>query len=226
MSEDELVVFGSYDQELPLEPHDYKLLEKVQQEINTAADNHDVERAVQICVYFQRATKLSGKSLAQALHTMYKRWNDFGIGEEFIDYIFARIGVARHTVERYLRVAVLLETVVPDQYRTTFESMGIQRLVPIAHAAAQGYEIEPEEWEALANTTTYAEVREVVNQQIKGVAPREGALKLSINREGTLLVFQGENSPKYLGNLEINSDDPAIQQAVERIIRNSGILQS
>jgi hypothetical protein len=222
---DELILVGDFDQDVSEGSREQELLKQVQDEIHLAADNHDIERAVKVCDYFQRAAKLSGKSLAHALYTMSRRWPDFGIGEEFIDYIFGRIGLHRHTVERYVKVAILLEETVPSQYSDQISSKGIQQLVPIANAVAQGYEIEPEVWEQLINATNYNEVREVINSATNR-APREGALSLRLQRTGTILAYRGDDSPKFIGSLEINDPDPSVQQAIERIVKNAGILQT
>jgi len=223
---DELLVLGEMDQDLGIGDREQELLRRVQNEINLAADHGDIDRAIKVCDYFQRAAKLSGKSLAHALSTMHTRWSDFGIGEEFIDYIYARIGLHRHTVERYIKVAVLLEQEVPEKYRHQIEGKGIQQLIPIANAMSQGYEIDNQTWEKLVGATNYAEVREVINTDVRRASPREGALSIQVTRAGSLLVYKGGQSPKFAGTLEVNDPSPEVQQAVERIIKNSGILRS
>lgn len=224
--QDDLMLISEMDQDLSPLNSEQELLHRVKKEINAAADEHNIERAIKVCDYFQRAARLSGKSLAHALYTMYRRWNDFGISDEFIDYIYVRVGLHRHTVERYIKVARLLEESVPDDLRNAIENKGIQLLIPVAHAVSQGYDIEPSVWDRIASSTSYNEVKEVINRDVRHAQPREGALGLYVNRDGSILAYQGDQSPRFVGSLEVTDDDPVVQQAVERIVKNSGILRS
>lgn len=223
MPKDELLLISGFDQDMPTEVDEGELLDRVRDEINRAADTHDVERAVKICAFFQKSTKLAGKSLAKALYVFATRWDEFEIGEDFIDYIEARIGLVRHTVERYIKVAALLDQ-VPDEYRDRIEHKGIQQLIPIASAKSQGYEINDEHWDAIAKATSYYEVQQIINSQVKHVESRENALALRLHRDGSIVAYRGEESPKFVGSLEVSSTDSTIVSAIERITKNCGIL--
>lgn len=220
---DELLIISGFDQDLPNSLDEVGLLQRVKEEINLAADDHNVERAVQICAYFQTATKLSGKSLAQALYAFEKRWDDFGVGEDFMDYIEARIGIVRHTVERYVRVAALLES-VPEKYRPQIEKKGIQQLIPIANAVSQGYKLNDENWRSITEVGSYYEVQQIINDDVKGVEPRESALTMRLNRDGSITVYKGGEGPFFVGSLEIKDSNDLVRAAIERITKNAGIL--
>lgn len=220
---DELLIISGFDQDLPSGIDENGLLQKVQEEINKAADNHDVMRATQICAYFQTATKLSGKSLAHALFTFNQRWDDFGIGEDFIDYIEAQIGIVRHTVERYIRVAELLPQ-VPEKYRDQIERKGIQQLIPIANAVAQGYTLEDENWRSITEATSYYEVQQIINVDVKNVDPRESSLNIRMHRDGSIVVYKGEQGPFFVGSLEIGDSNELVRAAIERMTKNAGVI--
>lgn len=226
---DDLIVINSFDDDLPLfKSTEAILLQRVEDAIHEAANNHDAQAATEICAYFQQATKLAGKSLAKALYTFFQRWEDFGIGEEFEDYIHARIGLSMHTIERYVRVAKLLE-MLPDaiddvEIRNTIKSKGIGQLIPIANAIAQGHEIPEEDWERLAEASNWASTAEII-RQVKHQERRETALVLTISRTGSIIARQGNGPLKFLGSLEINDQDETVQAGVNRIIENSGILK-
>lgn len=226
---DDLVVLDRFDEDLPLfKLTEARLLQQVEDAIHEAANNHDAQKATEICAYFQQATKLAGKSLAKALYTFYQRWEDFGIGDEFEDYIHARIGISLHTIERYVRVAKLLEmlpdAIDDDELRETIKNKGIGQLIPIANAIAQGHEIQDEDWERLAEASNWASTAEII-RQVKHQERRETALVLTISRTGSIMARQGNGQLKFLGSLEINDQDETVQAGVNRIIENSGILK-
>lgn len=226
---DDLIVMNSFDEDLPLFKFtEARLLQQVEEAIHEAANAHDAQKATEICAYFQQATKLAGKSLAKALYTFYQRWEDFGIGEEFEDYIHARIGLSMHTIERYVRVAKLLEmlpeAIDDDEIRDTIKNKGIGQLIPIANAVAQGHEILEEDWERLAEASNWASTAEII-RQVKHQERRETALVLTISRTGSIMARQGNGQYKFLGSLEINDQDETVQAGINRIIENSGILK-
>jgi hypothetical protein len=227
MNDTNILALSYLDEDLPTIQGDDDLLQRVTQEINAAADSHDVERATAICSYFYRGIRLAGKSLSQALYSFWLRWEDFGIGEDFVDYIHARLGITEHTVDRYLRVAhMLAEADIPSDVKDIIQEKGMQQLIPIAHAYAQGYEITDEQWEKLAQAHNHSEVAQVVNRDIKNTENRENALTITLSRTGSIMVRKGNGPTKFVGSLEIGDEHPEVQAAISRIIGNSGILKT
>ncbi len=68
-------------------------------------------------------------------------------------------------------------------------------------------------------------ITKIVREDVRGEEIKKGSISLSIDRDGSIYVFS-HNQRVFIGSLEIKNEDEMVQKALNRIIKNSGILQS
>lgn len=186
----------------------------------------DLDAATNMVLDMKRAAQLSGMSLAISLYYLEKYWERFETDTNFFDELMVRTGFHRNTITTYTKVGKLLREEAPEGVREQLSNLRVNQLIPIANAVAQGYEIGNETWQELVATEDEAAVREIIRDDVKESDPRESSLRLWVTRDGTIFAYKGKKSQqKYVGSLEVESDDPDVQKAVERIIKNAGMLR-
>lgn len=218
MSDDELAIFTGLDQSIPAS---IDVLQKVDQEIENAICNKDLDAAMSVAIKLVNAAKVSGLGLARVLFKLYERWEDFETGDEFTDTISSYLGLHPHTIDRYVKVQMMLNV---SPVRSELEQHNIKDLIPIANAVAQGYEIENDQWEKMADAPDYATVAQIVRDEIKNKEPRKSSLQLHLDREGTIWAFVDQER-FFVGSLEVSAQEPEIKQAIQRIKTSAGMLE-
>lgn len=188
--------------------------------------NDALEAATNMVLEMKRTAQIAGLSLAITLYHFEQNWARFERDDTFEDYMMARTGYHSHTISRYLKVGKLLREGAPEEFRKELTSKTMNQLMPIANAVAQGYEIDTEIWKDLVQAQDSVIVRDIIRDDVREAAPRSTALSLWLDRQGTIWAFVGKTKErKFVGSLEVNNDDPDIQKAIERIIKNSGMLK-
>jgi hypothetical protein len=171
----------------------------------------------------RQIAQLSGIALAKFFYLIRENWDEYEIGDDFDDVAFDYVGVAKETVDRYVRVWKMHELkLIPEQFAEDIRQKNIKDQIPIATAVAQGYEINEDDWQELVdapdNTTVGAKVRE-----IKGKEPSKSALLIFLTSDGTLSVTQ-EGETEFVGYLNVDDAGLIAEKAIERIKRSAGIL--
>lgn len=221
---DELLTIGQFDQEI--DTNDDWLLEKIDAIINEALHKQDVFVALNSCKTLKSIIKTSGIGLSKLLYLIYYYWDEFGIDDKFDDVVFEYVGLHRHTVERYVKVwGMYAENKIPEEFIKEIQKKNIKDQIPIANALAQGYIISQGNWEELAEAPDYSTVAQIIMEDVKQAEPRKSSLKISIDERGTIWAKKGNESRKFVGSLEIYSDEEIVKMAVQRIIKNSGMLE-
>ena len=225
MSNDLLDITSDFDQELVT--GDDWLLNKIDRVIEQAIAEHNAYIALDTCKSLKSIIKTSGLGLAKLLYLIYSNWSEFQIQEDFEEVVYEYTGLHKHTVSRYTRVwAMYAENRVPEEYKQEILEKNIRDQIPIANALMQGYEITKADWKNLAEAPDYNAVSQVILEDVKEKPYRSNALRLVIDRMGTIWAKRGDEPRRFVGSLEINSDEPAVQQAIQRILKNTGILES
>jgi len=201
------------------------LLEKVEKTILESIQEKKPQIALDLCKRLIQIGKLQGLGLAKVLYLIDKHWMEYDLDESFEEVAFADLGLHVHTVERYIKLWRMYELKkIPEEFESSIRQKNLMSQIPIANTIAQGYEIDNETWEELANAPDFSSVSEIV-RDIKGKPPRKSSLQISMKRDGTLSAIQaGEYA--HIGYLNIDDDTELCQSAIERIIRNAGILRS
>lgn len=223
MTNDDLMLLKGLDQSLQVDG-DW-VMEKIDEILKQSFEKKDVYIALNVCRQLVAVGQVSGLGLARALYYIKKNWEVYNIEESPDEIIFDYIGKHKHTVERYINIWALFDKdTIPPEHRETFQTGNIGLMIPIANAVAQGYEIEPETWDKLAEAPDQSTVAKIVREDVRHAEPKKGSLQLYLDTEGSIWAFYN-NERFFVGNLVIESEEESVQKAIERIIRLSGILE-
>lgn len=221
---DELMLITPLDQSI--ETDDLSILDRIDEILTEAIKKKNAYIAMDACKSLIQVTKISGLGLAKILYFIHTHWEEFGIEDEFNDVVYEYIGLHKYTVSRYVQVwGMHQENKIPEKFEKEILQRNIKDQIPIATAIKQGYVIEEEDWNKLANASDFQEVSQIVRQDIKGKERKKGTLIIFIDRMGSIWATK-EGMKKFVGSLEIRDEDEMVQQAVQRIISNSGMRES
>jgi hypothetical protein len=216
------IITSSLDQEMPSE---IWLLEDYDKKVAAAVEQRDVTILYDAIRDLREKAKAVGLTLAKMLYTASQCWEVFGIDEDFTRAFYEPVGLHQHTVERYVKVWSMFETrQIPESLEREFKDKNIKSLIPIAHAIDQGYEIGEGDWKRLAYAPDYASTARIVRDDIKNQEPRKNALQLFLKRDGSVVCYKGP-FVETVAWLDVNNSSPVVQQAIERIKKNSGMLE-
>lgn len=223
MTED-LALSGDFDQEIDADGS--WLLNRIDEVIKEARERKDAFVALNFCMQLKSVIKTSGLGLAKLLYLIYHYWDEFGMEDEFEDVVYSHVGVHRHTVDRYIRVwGMYAEGKVPQQFADEIRQKNIRDQIPIANALVQGYDIEQKDWENLAAAPDYNSVSQIIMEDVKGKEPRKSALHITIDGMGVMWVKKGDEPRQLVGTLEIHSESEIVKMAIQRIMKNAGIVE-
>lgn len=222
---DELILFGDgLDQSLPTGEEFAWVSEQVDQRIDKAIQHADLHEATRLVQQLIKIAKVSGRELTKVLYRFYQNWAVFQTEEDFLEWADRETGLHRHTVERYIRVeSVFAKPSIPDEVKAELSERNLAELFPVANMVAQGYEPTAEQWQDILLQPDETSVRKKV-MEIKGQEPRSTALMLSVDGSGALWATK-DGVRKYVGHVEVEDEHPIVQQAVERLLRNAGVLR-
>lgn len=184
----------------------------------------DIQSATNMVLEIKRTQQVAGMSTALILYYLDKYWERFEIDMSCKDYIYEKTGYHLHTIDRYCKIGKLLREEAPEHLRSALENKTLNQLAPIANAVAQGYEIVDETWKELADAEDAQIVREIIRDDVREAAPRSNSIRLWVDRSGSIWAYSN-NERSFIGSLEVDNDDPVVQKAIERIIKNSGMLK-
>jgi len=219
---DELMLLSGLDQPIPADDTFWE--DRIDEILEKAFREQDVNYALNACESLVKIAKLSGRSLATMLYKLKQHWNIFEITETFEELAYPKIGLHPHTIERYIKVAEMFAThTIPADLEEQIKQRNMGELIPIANAVAQGYEFDAEDWKDLANSPDFSTISKKV-RDIKGQPPRKSSLAIMIDKFGTLWAMNNEDR-KFVGSLEIISDEPLVKKAINRIIDNAGVMR-
>jgi len=219
----ELEIITSLDQSIETNGSEDEILQRVEQLVQQAIKDKDVEAALNIPRQIILVQKISGLALAKAIYMIKQSWDVFEMDEPFEDVAFAYFGKHKSTISRYEKIWRMLEgSNVPDKYKEDVKQIGIQSQIPIANHLDAGYEIEDDDWKELIGEPDFHSVSAKL-RELKGKEPRPQALSIWMERDGTLKCSKG-GGIYYLGWLDIDEKNEIVQQAIERIRKHTGVL--
>jgi hypothetical protein len=183
-------------------------------------DTGDINRATNILSMLDNIDTVSGHAKAKMLWGFSEWWSQNKPDEEFSDHVESTTGTKTVTVKRYISVWKYIEDyTIPKE----IAERPMRELVPIAKTIAQGYNIGKEEWRKIKLCSNDRELADVL-RKIKGQAPRKSAKVIKLSRDGSLNLWV-DNQKKFLGFLEIKSEDKDVQAAIEKIKLSAGIIE-
>lgn len=220
---DDLMLVTAFDQSV--DNQDLTILDKVGEIIDDAVKKKNAYIALNACKSLVQISRTSGLGLAKILYLIYVNWEDFGIKDEFESVVYDYVGLHKYTVNKYIRVwGMHQEKRIPEKFEEKIIQRNIRDQIPIANALKQGYKINEKEWDKLANAPDFSEVSRIVREDIKHKPMSVDALRLYLDKNGTIYAYQN-NQKEIVGALNIHNENEMVQQAVQRIINNSGILE-
>lgn len=202
------------------------VMKKVDEKLLESLKKKDVFIALEMCKQLVAIEQVTGLALSKALYFLEKNWEKYGIEDAFTDVVFEYIGKHKHTIDRYVKVWGLFDNaVVPQNHVEELQQGNIGLLFPIANAIYEGHEISEDNWDKLVEAPDVSTVLKIIRDDVKGVPPRKGSLQLYLYRDGSIWAFFN-NERYFVGSLEVEAKEEPIQRAIERIKKNTGILES
>lgn len=225
MSDDnDLLLIGDLDQAIDTD-NDW-METKIDEIIKRSIKEKNAYIALDAAKTLVGVAKLSSFGLAKLLYYTKKNWHRYKITETFEEVAYDRVGIAPANIDRYIRVWGMFDNaLIPQDYVEELQQRNIKDLIPLANALYQGFEVEQEEFEKLVDAPDYNSFAKIVREDIKGKPPRKGALSLYLDLKGTIWGIQ-DKERKFVGSLEIDSDDDIVLKAVDRIVKGAGMLRS
>lgn len=220
-----LILFGDgMDQSLPTEEEFAEVRSRVDRTVADAIEAADLDQATNLVRTLVKIAKISGRELARVLYQFSSHWSVFKSEETFEEWAFRESGLHPHTIERYVRVESLLTRPdIPIAVRKELSDRNMAELFPVANMIEQGYEPTEDQWHKLLLQPDDSSIRGVV-REIKGSDPRPTALVIRIDENGSIWAVK-DGVRKFAGSLEIKDESPIVQQAIDRIIKNTGMLR-
>lgn len=216
------------DGEVRLTKTDLSYLDTVEQAIGEAIKHGDATIAVNFMDKMRKVAQLQGIGLAMMLSRLEESWESVfvpsGMGDDFFDFIYDRLGYTRQTSKKYIRMwrAVFENTSIPKPLRDKLKSKGIDTLLLLT-ATAQDGDFEENDWKEVAVAPNKQEVRDLIRKK-RGERTSSGSAKtIILERDGTLKA-QVDGDWIEIGWLNMNSESAGME-AIDRIVRAAGIVE-
>lgn len=212
------IVLGGLDQTLPQTKTEKDWYKRVDEIIETSVSEGNPEIAFHAMENLQAISRFSGKALAKFIYTFHHQWDKFNQRDSFEDRLVDRLGMQPVTIKRYYNVwKFIVEGEVPKEYMDKIKLHPIKCLIPIATMYDQGYDVESNQWLALANAPDPSTIGKII-RKIKGKEPKKGSLQLEINWKSGEIFAWKDGQKYYVGYLETKSEEEPVQQAIKRIM--------
>ena len=216
-----------------LPPLDRKQLQSYLDEVDDAVNNAvlqgDPEIALQWAQSMRQEVQIRGLALAKLLYELHERWSLFevaGLNEPFEQVIRDNLGYSPQTTKKYVSmwemiVTYLLPANVTDDIKDKVLRKGTKALSLITPSVKDAEGDFP--WEAVARSSSVHDLRDLMATDRTSCGNRRTLLLFP---DGTLKVKRGTTGQaKSFGLLNMNSDDPDIQDAVEYLIRTLNVME-
>lgn len=166
-----------------------------------------------------------GISKAKLLHGMKELWEQSGRGyDDFCQYVidFGHLSSAV-IVGRYIDAwDAVIHSPATVMDRLILQPM--KNLNALGAAIAQGFQPDEEDWEQLADVHDNNQFLKIIREDVKGKPARKNSLTIYLEENGDLVAWK-EDKRYPLGYLNVQDADDvdAIDKAIQRIIKGSGI---
>lgn len=216
------------DTAIQLKPGDREILKMVDMVVDSAVAQGNLIPATVFGQALRRQMQASGLALSKLLYRIKESWDLFksaGVDDEFLDVIYAEMGVAPGTTTKYVALweSIFANPKVPVEVKEVLESKPMRSLILLTAAARD----DDFDWEKVVEANTQHEIREIVREH-RGQQTSSGtALRLEINlRDGKIFAYKGnETAPVGLLLLSEYKNNPLIASAIDRIISGANIME-
>jgi hypothetical protein len=221
----EFEIVAMIDQSVPIKM-EQTLFDRIDTVLAQSLQEKDPVIALSVGKGLLGVVRLGGLGLAKLLHGVNSRWKDY----EYSGTIYAlaedELGIlAKATINRYIAVwEMITGGYIPNDVLDEVKVKPMRQLVPMASLITQGFDVSTKDWVRLAHATDAGEVAEIV-REIKGKPPKKQSMKIVLEADGTLFVWNGGKITS-IGYLDVkNETDEIVAKAIERIVNNSGIIR-
>jgi len=216
------------DTAIQLRPSDKDVLNMVDQAVDAAIAQGDLSPAITFGRALRRQMQVSGLALAKLLYRLYRNWDLFkaaGVDDEFVDVIYAEMGVAPGTTSKYLGVwgNIFDNPDIPEMVREALTSKPIRSLILLTAAARD----ENLDWDKVIEATTPHEIREIVREARGVQTSGHSALILEIDLRNGLLTARKGDAMVNFGVLTVKDykKNELVAAAIDRIVSSAGIVE-
>ena len=221
---DGLELISGLDQNLPL-PAQTRVFNDIDTLLDRAVESNDPMILMSGVRQLLRITRVSGLALSKLLHGAKQVWDKLETdGQEFRDVVFQETGLNVNTVSRYINVWEMLSSgVVPETLVEGLKGFPMRELVEVASLTSQGYELSEDDWKKISTAEDMSTMSSII-REIKGKPARKSSLQLFLDRNGDITAYV-EGKPYLVGYLKLDDETPAVQKAIQRIIKSSGVIE-
>jgi hypothetical protein len=219
--EDELMIVDALDQPVPVDTT--AELQIVDEMFEQSMKENDPLIMFGYMLNIQKQFQVQGMALTKSCYLMNKYWDAYEVGDNFLDTASEYLGIHRHTVERYIKIWEMI-TIAPKHIARDLQQKGLTTLVPVANALAQGYEIQDSVWERIVDAPDYATTQRIINEEVKETEGRSSRLNIMLDRNGSLWAIT-KDERFFIGSLEVDDDRDVVKKAIERLVKNAGVLK-
>ena len=218
---------SSYDQEasIPYDEVEKKMDELMIFPYGGATPQGTVEKLNQI----KSDMQLKGVITAKLMYSLWANWDiaqaNWGIEDEFVDYIEAETGYSPHTTRKYVNMwhSIFNNDAIPEEIRTTLMGKPIKTLLLLPAAASEGQ--LDDKWEEIIDAPSKNDVQQII-REVRGQATSSGqAIVIVLERDGTLKAKKGNGHYAAFGYLNPDVPGEAAQAAFNRIITAAGVVR-
>jgi hypothetical protein len=224
---DDLVVSGAIDLSTSLREADELLLTSVDEIIGMAIAQGDPRVAAKFARGLRSNLQASGLALAKLLFSLSEAWKTFqsaGIEEDFVDWVYAEIGVSTNTTTKYVNMwrSIFANPEISRDIKDKLETKPMRSLLLLTAAARE----DDLPWERVVEAETPAEVSSIV-REIRGERTSSGsAVRLYVKKDGTLIAIQGDKRVSF-GFLYVDArpENVLVDRAITRVLSGAGISE-
>lgn len=216
------------DTSIQLKSGDREVLKLVDNAVDAAIAQGDVMPAIVFGRALRRQMQASGLALAKLLYRLHEGWELFqaaGMDDEFVDVIYAEMGVAPGTTTKYVALweSLFANPQIPAEVKENLEGKPIRSLILLTASARD----EDFDWEKVVDASTPHEIREIVREH-RGMQTSAGtAVTLEISlKDGKITARKGDQY-RVVGMLLVKEykKDELVRAGIDRIISSAGIME-
>ena len=192
-------------------------LDKVDEVVDRAVTTANPDLAWHYIGGLRRGGELAARGMAKTLYEMHRRWDVFPSDDAFIDAAQQGTGLSVQTIEKAIDYWEYILLPHPELMHLP---VGAYHL--IAPAARHG-DLDDEDWEALGNAASIADVREIVQSKRGKRTSAEHALTVLLERDGTLKARRGSEAWVSFGYFNLEVEGEAGITAIDRMCKAAGV---
>jgi hypothetical protein len=216
------------DTAIQLRAGDREVMSMVDQVVDAAVAQGNLTLVTTYGMALRRQMQTSGLALAKLLYRVKESWGLFqaaGLDDEFIDVIYAEMGVAPGTTTKYVALweALFANPNIPIEVKENLEGKPMRSLILLTASARD----EDFDWTRVVDAATPSEIREIVRAHRGQQTSSGSALRLEINLRDGKITARKEDQYRVVGMLLVKDykKDPLVASAIDRIIGAADIME-